>query len=407
MALESRGPRVGHYVDRYPNHAVNYIYEQVRGDHRGDWLAAAARTSEPVPKRAHFPTYLPPQRSLLGGLGAHHLTWRISTRLIAGPTDALIDRFLDGVLLRHPADLLHAHFGMAGTRLTRIASRHGVPLATSFYGVDASAVLRDRRWQRRYDELFRCGDLFIVLSDEIAERFCARGCDPEKIVVWDIGVDFSAYPYREHPTDARPLKLLTAARFVEKKGHSILLDAVRRLRAAGLDTTATLMGYGPLLRQIEGLVNALGLSRHVTVIDTAQTTDFQAMYGEALTGHDVFVLPSIVAADGDDEAGPPLTLVAAQAAGMPVVTTQFVGSDRCVVADRTAIVCAPAGPSVADGITRLAENPAFAARIAAEASRHVQNTMSLQAQLESLEGHYARVLKTGPSAHERGRGAAQ
>jgi glycosyltransferase involved in cell wall biosynthesis len=167
------------------------------------------------------------------------------------------------------------------------------------------------------------------------------------------------------------------------------------------------MGYGPLLPQIERLVDGLALSRHVTVIDTTHTADFQGTFAEALASHDVFVLPSIIAADGDDEAGPPLTLVAAQAAGMPVVTTQFIGSDRCVVADRTAIVCEPNGPSVAQGIKRFAEDPALAARIAAEASRHVHETMSLESQLESLENHYARVLQAGTPMPGRDMGKAQ
>ena len=61
-----------------------------------------------------------------------------------------------------------------------------------------------------------------------------------------------------------------------------------------------------------------------------------------LRRHDVVLAPSIRAASGDDEGGPALTLVMAQAAGKPVIASDFPGIERSVTSGVEGLIV-PAG----------------------------------------------------------------
>src|SRR5439155_20199831 len=132
---------------------------------------------------------------------------------------------------------------------------------------------------------------------------------------------------------------LVAARFVEKKGHSYLFEAFDRLVRDGLDASLTMVGYGPDKEQIAMNVRRRGLSERVAIIDTQLAPNFVDIFRRALETHDIFVLPSTTSAAGDDEGGPALTMVCAQAAGLPVISTPFAGAERSVLEGVTGLFC--------------------------------------------------------------------
>lgn len=66
------------------------------------------------------------------------------------------DLYVEYYLRREEAKLIHAHFGPKGRRLLSVKKNIGLPLVTTFYGVDLSLYhLRDT-----YSKLFDKGDLF-------------------------------------------------------------------------------------------------------------------------------------------------------------------------------------------------------------------------------------------------------
>jgi glycosyltransferase involved in cell wall biosynthesis len=229
------------------------------------------------------------------------------------------------------------------------------PLMTTFYGVDASAVLLDPRWKAGYQLLARRGNRFIVLADAVAERLVATGFPEERISVWNIGIDLAPFLAVDRPPRTGPFKVLCAARFVEKKGHRTLLDATSRL-ARTHEVRVTLVGYGPLREAIARQVEALGLAAAVRIVDTTEVADFTGLLARELAAHDAFVLASTTAPDGDDEGGPALTVVDAQAAGLPVIVTPFVGHERSVVDGETGIVVAEDAEALRAAMARLADD---------------------------------------------------
>ena len=257
---------------------------------------------------------------------------------------------------KYDVSLVHAHFGTTAARTVGILETTGLPGVVSLYGVDASATLRDPRWRKPYRRMYDAYSRFLVLSEVVRDRLVVDGCPAGKISVFNLPARIERYPYRERGTDG-PVRFITAARFVEKKGYDLLIPAFARLVEGGLDATLTAIGYGTLKGQIEGDIERLGLQDRVRLHDTGLSGDFHELFSSQLERHDIFVLPSIAAPNGDDEGGPSLCLVCAQAAGLPVVCTRFPGSEISVVEDVSGLYCGETEDSLFDTMRRLAKRP--------------------------------------------------
>ena len=86
-------------------------------------------------------------------------------------------------------------------------------------------------------------------------------------------------------------------------------------------------GDGPLRSYLENLVKDLNLKENVNFLGEVDQDEVTKLYRES----HLFVLPSVTAADGNQE-GVPVVLMEAQASGLPVVSTLFTGVPE-VVAD--------------------------------------------------------------------------
>jgi glycosyltransferase involved in cell wall biosynthesis len=115
-------------------------------------------------------------------------------------------------------------------------------------------------------------------------------------------------------------------RFVEKKGFEDLIRAMGAIRGRNtLPIRLDIWGDGPLKRRLESLTTQLGLWNAVTFKGLAASREVPRL----LRRYDAFVLPSRTARNGDTE-GIPITILEAQAAGLPVVTTLHGGIPEAV-----------------------------------------------------------------------------
>lgn len=290
-------------------------------------------------------------------------------------------------------DVLHAHFGTTGWKISRLADRLRIPLVVGFYGVDVSEVIRDARWQRRYQAMFRRATTIVVLCDAAAERLAALGCPSTKLRVWNHPLDLDAYEFHYQRPRA-PARLVIGARFVEKKGYPFLLEATADLVHGGRDITVTAVGHGPGWRHVADRAAELGLGGRFRLVDTADVHDFDRFYNGILHEHDIFVLPSTTARSGDDEGGPALSLVLAQAAGLPVICTPFAGAERSVIDDETGLLCSQDDKdSLASRIAYLIDHPEVGARLADNANQLVRRTFGLETAAVEMVAIYGEAVE--------------
>jgi len=108
--------------------------------------------------------------------------------------------------------------------------------------------------------------------------------------------------------------VLYVGQFIERKGIIYLLKAFEELNKKYKDVTLLLVGYGPLKEKLIDYVEEHGL-HNVIFISHIEVQKMPQMYSVA----DLFVLPSIEETWG-------LVINEAMACGLPVVTTEMVGS---------------------------------------------------------------------------------
>lgn len=302
------------------------------------------------------------------------------------------ERFVAQHAARVRPDVINAHFGTTGWKISGLAQRLGIPLVVNFYGVDVSAIIREPQWQRRYAELFARASCLVVLCDAAAERLFALGCAASKVRIWNHPLDLQAYTYRPH-APRRPVRLLIGARFVEKKGYPFLLDACAQLIRDGRDLTLTAVGYGPGSVQVRAQAARLGLGDRFTLHDTKDVPEFDRFYAAVLQQHDIFVLPSTTAKSGDDEGGPALSLVLAQAAGLPVICTPFPGSERSVTDGETGLLCPQDdAAALAARIACLMDRPELGHQLAVRANTLVRDRFGLDTQAVAMATIYREAM---------------
>jgi colanic acid/amylovoran biosynthesis glycosyltransferase len=227
---------------------------------------------------------------------------------------------LDRIGQRIGAGVIHSHFGHIGWRDLRALPR--AAHVVTFYGQDLGLYpRRDPRWRDRYRDMFAAVDRVLCEGHHMAEGLRGLGCPDAKITVQHLGLDLDRFAFRPRRWSGdEPLRALLAGSFTEKKGLGYAIEA---LGALGRPVEVTVVGdanreprnqaeKARILEAIEksGLtVRLLGYQSHDRLLEEADA-------------HDVFVSPSVTAADGDTEGGAPVTLIEMAALGMPVVSTR-------------------------------------------------------------------------------------
>jgi glycosyltransferase involved in cell wall biosynthesis len=175
-----------------------------------------------------------------------------------------------------------------------------------------------------------------------------------------------------------PLRILCIARHESRKGISVLLEALARMRRSGTPFRARLVGGGPLLDSHRALARRLGLEDLVAVVGSLPTIDAE------LRSADIFVMPSLEEQSGS------LALLEAMQAGVPAAISGVDGLLEDVEADRSAVIVPP-GDSVAlaGALTRLVDDRGLRHRISRGASEVYRRRFAAEHLVEALRALYS------------------
>jgi len=173
--------------------------------------------------------------------------------------------------------------------------------------------------------------------------------------------------------------LLVAARLEPQKGHSVLLQAMKLLRAEFPALQLVALGDGSLRGELEAEVRALGLEGSVSM--PGHCSDIR----DWMSAADVCVLPSFAE-------GLPLFAIECLAASRPMVATSVDGTPEIVVDGKTGILVPPGNPlALAEGIARLLRDRALAAQLGEAGAKWVRERFTLTRQLRETEDLYERL----------------
>jgi glycosyltransferase involved in cell wall biosynthesis len=186
--------------------------------------------------------------------------------------------------------------------------------------------------------------LYDANSAGAREFLASKGFDRERFVVIPNGVDADVPVAR---LDGGGSRLICVARFVARKRHDVLLQALARVRETVPDLQCEMVGYGPTMESAQALAGELGLAGAVEFVGRQSHAEIR----ERLAAADIFVLTSM-------SEGMPGSVMEAMAAGLPVVASDVNGTNEVVRHDRTGLLVAPGdAEATADALRRLLADP--------------------------------------------------
>jgi colanic acid/amylovoran biosynthesis glycosyltransferase len=331
-------------------------------------------------------------RTVTVSLWSPHVAWAALRELLLSParvarTWGLLFRSRSvGILLKNHAVLakglwlarharergvmhIHAHWAGTSATLAMVAAEVG-SISWSFTA---------HRWDIAEDNLLR----------EKARRACfvraisAHGAEEFRRIVgegtpapWVLHMGVRLPPAPERPQAPNgALRLVTAARFVEKKGHGHVLEAMKLLQESSVEARLELAGDGPLESELRRRASEIGVEG--TVVFLGRVSHDQLLADMAAGRWDAMVLPSIVTAAGQLE-GIPVSLIEAMASGLPVIGTAAGGVPE-LLADGAGLLVPPADPAaLAAAIEELARDPAGRASLGARGRARVEEAFAVE-----------------------------
>ena len=234
------------------------------------------------------------------------------------------------LISRSRADILHAQTSNAHTHLwlARKLCAGAPPLVVSRrvafrIGKDPLSLLKYRTGVAHY----------IPISGAAAESLVALGVDGSRLTVIPSGIDVDAFvgaigsPEVRRKWGLQPGEVIvgTVASFEAEKGHETLVRAAGEIVRRNPSVRFILVGEGRLRSRIEEKIKLAGIEGRLMCVS------LEAPLENVLPLFDIFVLPSL-------EEGLSTALIAAMAAGLPVVASMTGGIPDVVSRDNGILV---------------------------------------------------------------------
>lgn len=259
-------------------------------------------------------------------------------------------------------DLIHVH----GSRTAfwaywalRWANLPRIPLIVTMHGFVTPFHRQPRRVLQLAMEQVVARRSTAIIAVAEAEREAllqANVAPPTKIFTVPLGFDLSLFTSlsaadRNQARETLGIGpytwlLLTVCRLDRPRDFQTLLTAFRQLVNASPQARLFIVGGGPMQVEIEGLIQHFGLQEQVKMWGVRR--DVTTFYAAA----DTFVLTSW------GWEGLPITVIEAQAAGIPVVVTDAGGSKEACLPNRSSFLVPRSDPqALAEALQTLINNP--------------------------------------------------
>lgn len=334
--------------------------------------------------------------------------WRVATRLIEPPLDALelellgqrFARRIAGLARQLDVDLIHAHSpGILAASALRAARVVGVPLVYELRGLwewseggrghpgQATAARRRQGMQRRS---VRAADAVVCICESLRAEAIRRGVATDKTFVVPNGVDaahFGAPVATRDTTPGRPLVLGYVGSLRPLEGVDALLRAVALLRRQGRNVRGLIIGDGPSLPSLTALAQELGIAGDVDFLGRVPHERIAEEYGRI----DVFVIsrPDSPAA----RLVTPIKPLEAMALGRAVVVSGLPALEELVANGATGLVYRAGDVEhLAARCGQLLDDPSLRERLGSAAREWVLAHRTWERTLRSLPDAYDHAL---------------
>ena len=214
---------------------------------------------------------------------------------------------------------------------------------------------------------------FVCVSEDSARYMIADGVSQQKVQTIHNGIDLQRFAFHG-PRDGGPI--VTVARLSPEKDLANLLRAAQHLVAPFPQVRIEIAGAGPSREELDRLTQELRLGEHVTFL--GEVRDIPALLARAR----LFVLPSL-------SEGISLTLLEAQACGLPVVATKVGGNPEVILDGATGLLVPANDPAaLAQAMNAVLIDPARGRAMGAAGRRRVEEGFDIRTMTKRYEALY-------------------
>lgn len=378
----------------------------------------------PTYNAAYLSAYLPPEYEtmLLAGsldegeessehvldeLGLKPVFIKEMKREISPIEDIAAYRKIKEIIKEFKPDIVHTHASKAGTLGRLAAASCGVKVIVHtfhghvFHSYFGKAKTEFYKNIERY--LAKKSSKIIAISNRQKEELTIEHkiCNPDKVVVVPLGFDLDRFQQNQaekrsifrsyYNLSDDEIAIGIIGRLVPVKGHALFLESIKKV----LDKTdkkvrAFIIGDGDDRAIVEAKATALGImfiNEHSPAAKAPLTfTSWIKDIDGALAGLDIVALTSL-------NEGTPVSLIEAQAANKPIVTTN-VGGIRNVVLENETSFLIESHDAEAFGakLQLLAEDDALRLKMGSRGWEHVKDTFHYKRLVTDIDALYKRLL---------------
>jgi glycosyltransferase involved in cell wall biosynthesis len=229
------------------------------------------------------------------------------------------------------ADLVHAHFGVAGYRLLKACRRIeelAPKLLVSLHGTDTTRDLRiDPEYRETLIRAAGAGSIFAANSVFLKRKAAEAGIPAERIRVVRNQVNGGFLrAARSRPYGGGALKLISVGRLIPWKGHEHLIRALPLVAAELPGVELSLVGEGSEFDRLKALAEELDVGDRVRFLGALPHREIPLL----ISGHHVYVQPSVKDPRTAQEESCGVALLEALAVGLPAVITDSPGMVEAV-----------------------------------------------------------------------------
>ncbi len=226
---------------------------------------------------------------------------------------------------------LHNHFGNSAANVGMLAAQFAkIPWSLTLHGISetdypAGMLLKDKIAAAK----------FVACVSWFGRAQAMRISSPDhwyKFHIVRCGIDLAELPQQGKKSgEAGNIQIICVARLSAEKGHMGLLEALKGLKTRGITADTTLVGDGPLHKEISATVMQLGLENQVRLLGKKSEQETLDLIAKS----DLLVLPSFME-------GLPVVLMEAMALGVLVISSRVAGVPELIDDGKNGILFHPA-----------------------------------------------------------------
>ncbi len=256
-----------------------------------------------------------------------------------------------------------------------------LPLVVFTHAEGPSTLARTRYQSRLASWVCRRAQWVIAASENARQGLCDLLGVPEwkiQIILPAVGEEhfddrYRATPFPETPdaapSPARPIRLLSVGRLIQRKNHAGLLRALPEVLRQAPQLTCTIAGEGPEAENLLRLRSELKLDSAVEFIGPVSGEALLERYAQS----DCFVLPNMDDPETGDTEGFGIVFAEASAHGLPVVGGNAGGTAESILEGQTGLRVNGRDPvELAAALVRVLTNPTLAHSLGRTGRDHAQ-----------------------------------